>query len=44
MQKQPKPKPVVLTTTNTGVSEIFEDLLKSLKNANNLNLSAPKLK
>jgi len=44
MQKQPKPKPVVFTTTNTGVSEIFEDLLKSIKNANNLKLKTPKLK
>ena len=44
MSKQLKPKPVVLTTANTGVSEILEDLVNSIKNANNLNLSAPKLK
>jgi hypothetical protein len=44
MSKQPKPKPVVFTTANTGVSEILEDLVNSLPKGNNLKLSPPKLK
>lgn len=44
MQKQPKPKPVVLTTTNTGVSEILDDLVNSLSTSNNLKLNPPKKK
>ena len=42
--KLQRPKPVVFTTTNTGVSEILEDLVNSLPEGNNLKLSAPKLK
>jgi len=44
MQKQPKPKPVVFTTTNTGVSEILDELVNSLANLDNLKLKGPKLK
>lgn len=45
MKKKQKPAPVVLTTTNTGVAEIFDDLLKSLHNMDNmLTLFPPKLK
>ena len=42
--KKKKPQPVVLTTANTGVAEILDELINSLNTEDNLKLSAPKLK
>lgn len=42
--KKSKPAPVVFTTDNTGVSQILDDLVKSLPSSNNLTLNPPKKK
>lgn len=42
--KKSKPTPVVFTTTNTGVSEILDDLVNSLSTTDNLKLNPPKKK
>lgn len=44
MEKKRKPKSVVFTTANTGVSEILDELVNSLSTSDNLKLKAPKLK
>lgn len=43
MKKQ-KQNPVIFTTTNTGVSEILDELVNSLSTSNNLKLNPPKKK
>lgn len=44
MSNKQKPQPVVFTPQSTGVSEILEELVKSLQTTDNLTLKEPQLK
>ena len=44
MEKKQKPAPIVLTTANTGVSDILDELVNDMLEKCNLELNPPKLK